>query len=72
MKKHYIKLGVNETNEYTLLVRVDTDTLSISPSDPAPYIVAWRYNSEKQNWCQGHYFDDFYKALEFMYASDED
>lgn len=32
------------------------------------YCVAWKYNEEDNTWVQGHYFNDFYNALEYMFS----
>lgn len=53
---------VNRNRNYTLLYNTVT----------GEYVVAYCYDSTDNTWGQGHYFHDFYKALEFMYASDED
>ena len=48
---------VNRKKNYTLLVNSDT----------MQFVVAYAYDSTDNTWGQGHYFNDFYKALEFMY-----
>lgn len=49
---------VNPKKDYTMLCNMHTHNI----------VVAYGYDSEDNTWCQGHYFDDFYRALEFMYA----
>lgn len=34
------------------------------------YVVAYNYCEEDNSWGQGHYFDDFYSALEFMFSTE--
>ena len=34
------------------------------------YVVAYNYCEEDNSWSQGHYFDDFYSALEFMFSTE--
>lgn len=50
---------VNRKKDYTLLYNVDSSS---------SYVVAYHYDESDNTWGQGHYFNDFYDALEFMFA----
>ena len=48
------KVEVLDTKgDYTLLKR---------ESSYEPYVVAWKFDKERGDWCQGHYFHDKFSA----------
>lgn len=50
------------------LVNVDKKLTMLSDDVHGKYCVAYGYDPTDNTWSQGHYFNDFYKALEYMYA----
>lgn len=54
---------VNKDKNYTLLYNSDGSE---------QYVVAYAYCEKDNSWGQGHYFDSFYSALEYMFAPQED
>lgn len=52
------KVKVLDTKgDYTLLKR---------ESAYEPYVVAWKFDKKRGDWCQGHYFPDKFSAECFM------
>lgn len=49
---------VNVKKDYTLLYKADAYP---------KYCVAYAYNKQTNTWGQGHYFDNIYEALGFMF-----
>lgn len=64
MKKHII-VGKNTKRGYTLLVRLDTTGV---PVNCQPFVVAWCYNEESDDWLAGHYFDSIEAAVAFLHS----
>lgn len=56
------RLLVNEKKEYTFLFNPKASF--------NPYCVAFKYDAKTGTWEQGHYFDSYKEALEFMYSID--
>lgn len=64
MKKHIV-VGVNKDKGYTLLVRLDTTGV---PVKCCPFVVAWCYNDETDDWLAGHYFENIEAAVAFLHS----
>ena len=58
-----LKPLVNEKRNYTMLYKFPYGLTE-------QYVVAYNYCEEDNSWGQGHYFDDFYSALEFMFSTE--
>lgn len=55
---------VNTEKDYTMLYKYPS-------GGDEQYVVAYAYCEEDNSWGQGHYFNDFYSALRFMFAPAE-
>ena len=64
MKKHLV-VSKNTDKGYTLLIRLDPSGSVLD--SPTPYVVAWCYNDETDDWLQGHYFETIESAVEFLH-----
>ena len=56
--KEWNRIEKYENEKYTLLQNFET----------GQFCVAWKYDKTTNDWCQGHYFDKFQQALNFMFA----
>lgn len=63
------KIILENRKDYTLLVRVKDNGIPLSCE---PYVVAWKYNEETDNWAQGHYFSSLRYATDFFYGREKD
>lgn len=52
---------MRELGDYTLLARMNEENFTIYE-----YVVAWCYDSDKDCWAQGHYFQNVADAVQFM------
>lgn len=64
MKKHIV-VSTNKDKGYTLLIRLDTTG---APVVCQPFVVAWCYNDETDDWLAGHYFDSIEAAVAFLHS----
>ena len=61
-KKVFVILERNKSKDYTLIAHLNPDNTIV----PEHFVVAWKYDSETCEWCQGHYFTDLMEALKFI------
>ncbi len=57
--------------KHTILARGTVYTvLRRNVKTPQPFVVAWKYDAQKGDWGQGHYFDTAADAMAWFYAHD--
>ena len=61
-KKAFVILETNKSKDYTLIAHLNPDNTVVQEH----FVVAWKYDSESCEWCQGHYFTDLMEALKFI------
>lgn len=62
----HIKLAHSYESGYTLLVRLNDEEKLL---ECCPFVVAWCYSEEKQDWLAGHYFDDINEAVQYFIST---
>ena len=50
----------------TVLARKNEYTLIYRHTIYEPFVVAWKYDAERQDWCQGNYFESVVDAKSWM------
>lgn len=66
--KFVTHVSEKETDEYLILAEYpEIDyTLLVRDTSFQPYVAAWAFNKEKNNWGQGHYFSDIVEACDYI------
>lgn len=65
-KKSFVILEVNKSKDYTLIAMLNDTKDGVKSVVQEHFVVAWKFDHETCEWCQGHYFEDLLLALQFI------